>query len=147
MKTIACRLLTIALLVPTALDAPVALGGYRENLAVTDVEIAQLPKFCWMQMEVPGASGPEYKINACGSLVNHYCPGLLYLIRSKSSANKSRRVSLLEHASIDIGYTEQGIKEYPQCSIRGHVAAARAEVNTLMSIYANKRPKTSPAAP
>jgi hypothetical protein len=147
MKTFARRLLAIALLVPSALNAPAVLGGYRENLGVTSVELAQLPKFCWAQMEVPGATGPEYQIHDCGVAANHYCPGILYLIRAKSYAYRSSRGSLLEHADIDIAYTERSIKDSPSCSIRGHVAASRAEVNNLLSIYGNKRPKSPPALP
>jgi hypothetical protein len=147
MKTIVRTLLATALLAPAVLSASYAFGGYREQLHLTSVEAAQLPKFCWAQMEVPGATGPEYQINDCGVAANHYCPGILYLIRAKSYAYRSSRGSLLEHADIDIAYTERSIKDSPSCSIRGHVAASRAEVNNLLSIYGNKRPKSPPALP
>jgi hypothetical protein len=148
MKTFARRLLAVSLLVQTALNAPVVLGGYGGNLGVTAVEIKQLPHFCWAYMQVPGATGPAYSIpkSECGYWTNHYCPGLVYLIRFKSSANKSQQLSLLGLADEQIRYTEKGIKDYPRCTIRQHVAASRAEVNTLLSLYGNKALKSPPAS-
>ena len=133
-------------LVPLALVATVALGGPRETSAVTSLELAQLPKFCLAEMEVPGAVGPGYSIpkSECGYWANHYCPGLVKLMRFKKAANKSQQLSLLLGADGDVGYTEKGIKDFPQCSIRGHVAATRTEVNTLLGIYGKKGSK-SPA--
>jgi hypothetical protein len=148
MKSLARRLLAVALLVPTVLNAPVVLAGYRENQHVTSVELAQLPKFCWAQMEMAGATGRGYSIerSECGDWTNHYCPGLVTLIRFKKSANKSQQLSLLLGADGDVGYTEKGIKDFPQCSIRGHVAATRTEINTFLSIYGKKGSKSPPPA-
>jgi len=148
MKNVARRLLVVALIVPAALHALVALGGYRENQRVTSAEINKLPKFCWAQMEVPGVAGPDYSIprSECGVFTNHYCPGLVTLNRFKREANKSKHVSLLGLADNDIRYTEQGIKDFPRCPIREHVAASRAEVNTLLRLYGNKAPKSPPAS-
>jgi hypothetical protein len=135
--------MAVALFVPLALDAPAVLGGYRDNLGVTEVEVAQLPKFCWAQMEVPGATGPGYTIdrNECGYLTNHYCEGLVRLMRFKSAGNKQKQLTLLRQASEAVAYTEGGIKNYPRCSIRPHVAATRAEVNTLLNTYDRSRAK------
>jgi hypothetical protein len=148
MKTFARRLLAVALLVPTVLNVPVVLAGYRDDQHVTSVELAQLPKFCWAQMEMPGAIGPGYSINRseCGYMDNHYCPGLVQLIRFKNSAKTSQYLPLLIGADNDVGYTEKGIKDFPQCSIRGHVAATRIEVNTLLSVYGKKGAKSPPPA-
>ena len=148
MKILARRLLAVALLVPTVLNVQVVLAGYRDDQHVTSVELTQLPKFCWAQMEMPGATGPGFSINRseCGYMDNHYCPGLVTLIRFKKSANKSQNLSLLVMADNDVSYTEKGIKDFPQCSIRGHVAATRAEINTFLSVYGKKGSKSPPPA-
>ena len=146
MHIVGRKFVALVPLVPLALVATVALGGPRETSSVTSVELAQLPKFCWAEMEVPGATGPGYSIpkSECGYWANHYCPGLVKLNRFKKSANKSQQLSLLMGADGDVSYTEKGIKDFPQCSIRGHVAATRTEINTLLSIYGKKGSK-SPA--
>ncbi len=107
---------------------------------VTAVEIAQLPRFCWGQLQVPNANGEEFWIRDCGPAANHYCSGLIYLVRAKHSAHKSTRLELVLHADTDVAYTERAIKDYPQCSIREDVARSRAEVNNLIFMYGGKRP-------
>jgi hypothetical protein len=148
MKTAAFRMLAVALLVPITLNAPVAFGGERENLGVTAVELAQLPKFCWAEMGVAGATGPEFSISKaeCGHWANHYCAGLVSLIRFKKSVDKPKNLSLLRLADDSIGYTEKGINDFPRCSIREHVAASRIEVNTLMNLYVKKTLASPPAS-
>jgi hypothetical protein len=125
-----------ALLLPSTTFA-----GYREDLKATSIEIAQLPTFCWVQFEVPNANGDEYNIKNCGVFVNHYCPGLLDLIRAKHKPAKRYAVPLLVAASDEVAYTEHGIASYPQCPIRDHVAATRAEINQLMRMYGVKPPR------
>jgi hypothetical protein len=120
------------------LSAPAVLAGYRENMHATAVEIAQLPLFCWKQFEVPNIQGDEFRIRDCGDYINHYCPGLIYLIRGKSSAAKGKGFGEIQHADIEVAYTEHGIANYPQCSIREHVEATRAEINHLLRIHGSK---------
>ena len=69
---------------------------------VTAVEIAQLPRFCWGQLQVPNANGDEFRIRDCGPAANHYCSGLIYLVRAKRSASKSTRLDLVLHADTDV---------------------------------------------
>jgi len=121
-----------------ALVPPAALGGYRDDLHVTSIEIALLPQFCWRQFEVPNTQGEEFGVRDCGPGANHYCPGLLYLIRSKSPAAKGRPLSYLGVADSNVSYTERAIADYPNCSIREHVAATRAEINHLLRLYGGK---------
>jgi hypothetical protein len=90
---------------------------------------------------VPNAEGAEFTIRDCGGSANHYCSALIYLIRAKHSLIKSSRLDLVRHADSDVTYTERGIKDYSNCSIREHVAATRAEVNSLLTIYGGKRPR------
>jgi hypothetical protein len=132
------KLLAGALLIPSVLVPSLAEAGYREDMGVTSVEIAQLPTFCWAQFDVPDAQGDEFKIRDCGYAWNHYCTGLIYLIRGKRSGVKWKALPLIQHADIDVAYTERAIADAPKCSIREHVNATRAEVNHLLRIYGGK---------
>ena len=138
MRIISRKLLTASLLISFVFVPPAALAGYREEMRVTAVEIAQLPPFCWMQFEVPNVKGEEFRIRDCGVAANHYCPALIYLIRAKSHLPKHERLGLLGRADTDIRYTERAIADSPRCSIRDHVAASRAEVNNLMTLFGYK---------
>jgi len=113
------------------------------DLNATAVEIAQLPKFCLGQMGVPNAKGPEYGFPySCGPGMNHYCPGLVYLIRGKSAGSKGKSVSFLRRAEGDTRYTENALKDFPSCPIRGHVETTKAEIQNLLTIYGAKRSGT-----
>lgn len=136
MRIVVLRLVAAALLVSSILVPSSALAGYRENMSVTSVEIAQLPQFCWAQFEVPDAQGDEFKIRDCGVFVNHYCPALISLIRGKRSAARGK--PLIGLADAGVAYTEKGIAGYPKCPIREHVDATRAEINRLLHMYGSK---------
>ncbi len=110
----------------------------------TTVEIARLPTFCWGQFKVPDAKGPEFNMPSayeCSWGMNHYCTGLINLLRAKSAPNKNQRLFWLGRADGNVRYTENAIKDFPKCSLREHIAASRAEVNNLMAISGGKRPK------
>jgi hypothetical protein len=130
MSTIIRLIFAIAALVALA---PVAWGQAR----ATPVEIAQLPRFCWAQY-VPDATGDDFRIRDCGPGANHYCPGLVAMIRARSQANKSAKLGLLGNADAEVRYTEKAIADYPKCSIREHVADTRAAVNNLLTMYGSK---------
>jgi len=132
------RLFAAVLPIALVLVPSAAVAGYRDDLHITSVEIALLPQFCWMQFEVPDARGDEFRIRDCGVAANHYCPGLLYLVRAKRAAAKVRPLPLLQHADIDVNYTERAIADSPKCSIREHVDATRAEINHLLRMYGSK---------
>ena len=119
---------------------PEAHGGYREQQKVTDAEIVRLPKFCWAQMEVPGAVGAEFTPQNCGPGTNHYCPGLVDLLRAKSPLTKSKsdRIRFLRSVENSIAYTEKWTKDQPYCSITPHVQATKAEVARLLVIYGGR---------
>jgi hypothetical protein len=71
--------------------------------------------------------------------MNHYCYGLMYLIRAKGAAGtRNARLGFLGQAENNILYTENGMKGYPQCPLREHVAASKAEVLNLRKIYGGK---------
>ena len=128
----------------------VALGAFalaamgaraQSNMNVTPVETALLPQFCWAQLDVPNATGGDFTIQGCGPAANHYCPALIYIVRAKHTSNKQTRLGLLGHADVDVRYTERAIADYPNCSIREHVASTRAALNNLMTMYGFKRPR------
>ena len=134
MSTIIRLILAVAAL--TAL-VPVALG--QQNISA--VEIAQLPRFCWAQLNVPDAVGDDFRIRDCGPAANHFCSALIYIIRAKHDPRKQFKLDLLGHADVDVRYTERAIADYPKCSIREDVAGTRAQLNSLMTMYGFKRPR------
>ena len=136
MTTIFRPILALAAL--TAL-VPVAWG--QTSLHVTPVETAQLPRFCWAQLQVPNAQGDDFRIIDCGPAANHYCSALIYMIRAKGHVTKQERLGLLGHADVDIKYTENAIADYPKCSIREHVAGTRVELDHLLTMFGLKRPR------
>jgi hypothetical protein len=88
----------------------------------TAAEIAQLPQFCWAQFTAH--KGPEYDIPraACGSGMNHYCPGLVEHLRAKKSFNDpGKRLGYLNYARKRTLYTLNAMKNKPNCPIRQHV--------------------------
>jgi hypothetical protein len=136
MSTIIRLILAVAALIALV---PVACG--QMGLHPTSIEIAQLPRFCLSQVQVPDAKGAEFSIVGCGPGANHYCSALLAMIRAKGRVNKSTRSDLLGGADANVRYTEKAIADYPKCPIREHVVATRAELNSLLTIYSYKRPK------
>jgi hypothetical protein len=128
----------------------VALGAFalaamgaqaQSSMHETPVEIALLPQFCWAQLNVPNATGDDFRIRDCGPAANHYCPALISIVRAKHTSNKQSRLGLLGRADVDVRYTERAIADYPNCSIREHVASTRATLNNLMTMYGFKRPR------
>lgn len=121
--------------------AAAPLAWAQTSMHVTAIEIAELPRFCWAQLEVPNAKGDDFRIIDCGPAANHYCSGLIYMIRAKAHVKKVTRLALLGQADTDMRYTERAIADYPKCNIRDHVAASRAELESLMKIYGYNRPR------
>ncbi len=132
------RLLAMVLVIAFAVFPPAALGGYRDDMHVTSIEMAMLPQFCWRQFEVPDTQGEEFRIRDCGVAANHYCPGLIYLIRGRRETRKNSALPFLQHADIDVRYTESAIADSPNCSIREHVDKTRVQINHLLRMYGGK---------
>jgi hypothetical protein len=61
------------------------------------------------------------------------------MIRAKGHVQKQSRLDLLGHADVDVKYTEKAIADYPNCSIREHVAGTRVELDNLMRMFGYKR--------
>jgi hypothetical protein len=135
------QFLAVAALMPLML---VASDAFAQGGGASAMEIAQLPRFCWGSLQVPNAVGPEFNFppqTQCGPAMNHYCPGLIQLIRAKHASKKADRFSNLWQADANIRYTENAIKDYPNCPVRDHIAASRADVNNLMTVYGFKGPR------
>jgi hypothetical protein len=107
------------------------------GLNVTQVEIAQLPKFCWGPLGSPVAKGPEFGIPpGCGAGMNHYCPGLVWLLRAERTTNRAKRGEYLGKASSNIGYTENWMKAHPKCGLRPHLEESKAAIKKLRTAQA-----------
>ena len=119
-------------------------GAQMTGLNPTPAEISQLPKFCWGQMAVPNAVGDQYKPTNCGPGTNHYCPGLVKLLRAKREVDGRKKRSMVESAASDVRYTEGYIASFPACSIRPHVEATKVEVGLLLRLLP---PASRPAKP
>lgn len=134
MSTIIQLILAVVALIVLAPDA-------RGQQNVTALEIAQLPRFCWAQLQIPDATGDDFRIRDCGPAANHFCSALIYMIRARGNVKKQERLGLLGRADIDVRYTEKAIADYPKCSIREDVAGTRAQLNNLLTMYGFKRPR------
>jgi hypothetical protein len=134
MSTIIRLILAVA-----ALIALVPFARGQQN--VTPVEIAQLPRFCWAQLQVPDAAGDDFRIRDCGPAANHFCSALIYMIRAKANPKKQFKLDLLGRADTDVRYTEKAIADYPNCSIRDDVAGTRIQLNSLLNMYGVRRPR------
>ena len=101
-------------------------------------EVALLPRFCWAQY-MEGVDGPEYDIQGCGVLTNHYCDGLRELAKAqKTFGNKGARIQHLQRAKANTLYTLNGIAPYPSCAIRSHVETTLKNVNEQLRAYGIK---------
>jgi len=140
MRTILRRCLVLA---SAVISTHLGVGASAQGqMHVTQIEIAQLPQFCWGRYGVPNATGPEFNIPpGCGIAMNHYCDGLILLIRAEHAVRKGERLSLLGQAEQNIRYTESSIEGHPECPIRDHIAASRARVDELFRIYGGRPPK------
>jgi hypothetical protein len=110
-------------------------AGWRASA----VEAAQLPKFCWGQYL--GAKGPEYEIPTadCGWGMNHYCYGLVELLRAnKSFGDRNLRIAYLKNALDDTIYTMHAMEKFPTCRLRSHVENTYQQVQTSLHIYGVK---------
>jgi len=137
-RTAHCILASAALVL--LLAAP-QIPRAQTSLHPTAIEIAELPRFCWGQLDVPNINGDEFHIIACGPAANHYCSALIYMLRAKAHVSKNTRMGLLGMADADIRYTEKAIAPYPTCNIRDHVVSSRAELENLMRVFGYNRPR------
>lgn len=132
------RFCVLALLASLAFPATVAYAQRQlppgEGHRASAVEATQLPKFCWSQyLDV---KGPEYSISGCGVYMNHYCWGLVELLRAnKTFGNQPLRINYLKAARANTIYTIKGMEQYPSCWLRPHVENTYKQVEAALRIY------------
>ena len=124
-----------ALSIYLGLDARSALAAKAKYKAAPG-EVAQLPQFCWAQY-VDDVEGPQYSISPrlCGVGMNHYCPGLVDLIRARKALGDQQqlkaRLGHLRSARTNATYTLRAMQDYPNCPIRQHVERTSAEIDVM----------------
>ena len=107
------------------------LSGFK----ATDIEIVQLPKYCWSSFDgkwsKPGMAAFNLP-SGCGDRFNHFCPGVLSLQRAKASlADGKKRAYWLGVAADHMTYTVGGLQKFPACPLRPTVDAMVQEIRTL----------------
>jgi hypothetical protein len=131
-------LVLVALLVAVAMSEGVR-GSWTQYKAEA-IEIAQLPSYCWAQY-LADKQSPEYSVNSkgCGPGMNHYCPGLVELMRAKRSfGDRRKRLGHLETAKDNTLYTMTAMKDYPGCSLRADVEKTLNEINVYLRAFGHK---------
>jgi hypothetical protein len=114
-----------------------AVPGYGQICkGMPATELVQMPTFCWGECS-DQIVGPQYRIDrsqaACGPGSNHYCFGLMHLVRAKRIVgDKKKKVANLKIAQGATRYTMSGIEKFPNCSIRSHVNNTWNEVNMML---------------
>lgn len=102
----------------------------------TKSEAAQLPLFCWGQLMSDEFRGPEYQILDCGPFMNHYCLGLLKIVRAnRTIGNIEQKKSYLRGARIDTETTLKDMTPYPNCSIREHAEKTLQQINSMQRAF------------
>ena len=119
-----------ALLLGVAFLTNVAAQGYAAG--TTAVERAQLPTYCYPQyVDSKLAQQPGYSIpRSCGVAMNHFCPGLIYLIRARKASDPPNiRRDNANRAITDINYTLRGMPK--ECPLRADAEAALARAKSI----------------
>ena len=127
------------LIVAVAIAAMIVAGlAEATKLKAPADEVVLLPQFCWAQY-MPGIEGPQYSINGCGVWMNHYCPGLLELIRArKPNTTRGQKIQHLKVAKSATEYTLMHMEDHPVCSIRKQAQETLQQINMLLRLYGQK---------
>jgi hypothetical protein len=100
--------------------------------------LARLPQFCYAQyFDTKQWHSPQYSIvAACGVGMNHFCPGLLNIMRAEYTINpkKFNRRAELRSAKENVDYTIARLKDPASCIYTQDIMAAKQRVNVLGKI-------------
>lgn len=100
----------------------------------TATELVLLPQFCLAQY-TKEFQGPPYEIpdELCGVGTNHYCEGLLDIIRANRSTKIDAKRAYLRKAKVNTEYTVGGIERWgtPKCPITEHVQKTLRQIQSL----------------
>ena len=96
--------------------------------------VARLPKYCYAQYyDTRQWNNPEYSIAAaCGGWSNHFCPGLLNIMRAEYRIQPKRfdRREELRHAKENVAYTLEHLKA-DSCPYTQDIVAAKQKLQIL----------------
>jgi hypothetical protein len=100
--------------------------------------LARLPQFCYAQyFDTKQGHNPQYSIiAACGVGMNHFCPGLLNIMRAEYSINtkKFNRKEEVRWAKENVDYTIARLQNPASCIYTQDIMAAKQRVNVLEKI-------------
>lgn len=126
-------LLPVLVAVALSLPGMTSAQKYRDS-KFNGLELAQLPKYCyWQYVDDKLISNPEYSIHGCGVYVNHYCPGLVNLMRAQNvSLHRDIRREELRMGKENFEYT---LNFMPQgCWLRPQAEASLARARALQAM-------------
>jgi hypothetical protein len=103
------------------------------------MEQPQLPQYCLWQFNRESAQyqDPRFKLSEtfpnCGPGMNHYCPGLLWMIRANApGASSQHRKYWLQQAKQEFDYTVRWMQSYPSCGLRPHLDLQMKKLQIMM---------------
>lgn len=119
------------MLVIAATGAPTGAAAQKYRGNTTAAEIAKLPKYCYAQyLSEQLAKDPQHSIQGCGPFMNHFCPGLVDMMRAqKPTAQRWERVERVESARKNFAYTLGNMP--PNCWLREDAEKAAKEADFL----------------
>lgn len=122
-------MLVLAALAAVALPGLAVAQKYRGNTSAT--EISKLPKYCYAQyLSEELAKDPQHSIQGCGAFMNHFCPGLVDMMRAqKPTAQRWERAERVESARKNFAYTLTHMP--PNCWLRPDAEKAAKEADFL----------------
>lgn len=111
--------------------AAIAQDGGRYGRA-TAIERAQLPMYCYtLHVDSTLANRPEYNIPpSCGVYMNHFCEGLIFLIRAQKTTAPRRERK--DNAGAAVSIIQGTLKNMtPQCPLRADAEGALLRARTI----------------
>jgi hypothetical protein len=134
-RPLVSALVVFFLIGSTALSANLYRGSPDYDLPIF---LARLPKYCYAQyFDTKQWNNPQYSIvAACGVGMNHFCPGLLNIMRAEYTINpkKFNRREELRWAAENVNYTIAHLKDPASCVYTQDVMAAKQRVEILQKI-------------
>ena len=100
----------------------------------TALEQAQLPPYCYyLHVDTKYAARPEYNIPSnCGQYMNHYCEGLISLLRAQNATTPARVRQRNAGAAVSI--IERSLQKMTkECPLRADAEAALARARTIQA--------------
>jgi hypothetical protein len=122
----------LALLAAISLCAGAAAQDGGRYGGATPIERAQLPMYCYaLHVDSKLAGHPQYDIpSSCGVYMNHYCEGLIFLLRAQKTTAPARERK--NNAGAAASLIQKTIKAMtPQCPLRADAEGALLRARTI----------------